>query len=112
MFESKDNSNNEKEAFAFGKEKRNNDKFDIAIQKNSYYLEINDNVYSENNNDTVSTSGCESLDPAYYSISSLSVKPIIIDNDSIDIKECESGYTTPEKICTPPLPRRYLPIVN
>ena len=73
--------------------------------KKSFYLDINED------SDNSSTSGFDSLDPVYYSISSVSAKDSWIINDALesDIEEfieIGSGYTTPEKQVTPPVPRR------
>ena len=81
-----------------------------AGPKNSFYLEIDEDNQSENSDD-LSTSGCGSLDSIYYSISSVSAKNSWIINDAFesdleDFTESGSGYTTPEKRVTPPIPRR------
>ena len=79
--------------------------------KKSFYLEINEDILFEQSSDNSSTSGFDSLDPVYYSISSVSAKDSWIINDALesDIEEfieIGSGYTTPEKQVTPPVPRR------
>ena len=81
-----------------------------AQPKNSFYLEIDEDNHSENS-DEFNTSGCSSLDPIYCSISSMSAKHSWIINecfesDQEDLSEEGSGYTTPEKRVTPPLPKR------
>ena len=83
---------------------------ETAGPKNSFYLEIDEDNQSEQSDD-LSTSGCGSLDPIYYSISSMSAKHSWIINEAFesdleDFTETGSGYTTPEKRVTPPLPRR------
>ena len=83
---------------------------ETAGQKNSFYLEIDEDNRSMLSDD--STSGCGSLDPIYYSISSMSAKHSWIINEAFesDLEDLDdltgSGYTTPEKRGTPPIPRR------
>ena len=85
---------------------------EVMGPKDSFYLEIDEDNISEKSDD--STSGCGSFDPIYYSISSMSAKHSWIINDAFesDLEELAgSGYTTPEKRGTPPIPRRSTKIV-